>query len=204
MTTPLLALPLSAPFPDALNLGGVKKKRVLLVDTSQAKRELRSEVMRKFGMDVDCAADITEARVRWGAVVYDLVLIDMEKGEGYRDKFCADIRSATPRQRLAFLVGQPEYLANSPNADVELPAPDPHDQIMGELRIALGTDRGDLTQRWGILEASRRISEVRSASVARTQAMRALPAPPRDTEGRPSKRILPATSLDDLLREELR
>jgi CheY-like chemotaxis protein len=199
MITPLLALPLSAPIP-----GDVKKKRVLLVDTSQATRELRSEVMRRFGMEVDCAADITEARLRWREVVYDLVLVDMEKGEGYRDKFCDDLRSATPRQRLAFLVGQPEYLANSPGAEEALPAPSADTQIMGELRIALGTGRGDLTQRWGILEASRRISEVRSASLARTQAMRALPAPPRDTEGRPSKRILPATSLDDLLREELR
>jgi len=197
--TPLLVSPLSPPIP-----GGVKKKRVLLVDTSQATRELRSEVMRKFGIDVDCAADIAEARLRWRAVVYDLVLIDAEKGEGYRDKFCDDIRSATPRQRLAFLVGQPEYLANAPGAEEALPVPAADDQIMGELRIALGTERGDLTQRWGILEASRRISEVRSASLARTQAMRALPVPPRDTEGRPSKRILPAASLDDLLREELR
>jgi hypothetical protein len=34
------ALPLSAPIP-----GGDKKKRVLVVDTSEAKRELRAEVM---------------------------------------------------------------------------------------------------------------------------------------------------------------
>ncbi len=58
MTTPLSpALPLSAPIP-----ARDKKKRVLLVDTSQATRELRAEVMRKLGMDVDCAADIAEAR----------------------------------------------------------------------------------------------------------------------------------------------
>ena len=51
------ALPLSAPIPS-----GDKKRRVLLVDTSQAKRELRAEVMRRLDMDVDCAADIAEAR----------------------------------------------------------------------------------------------------------------------------------------------
>jgi hypothetical protein len=136
----------------------------------------------------------------------------MEKGKGYRDKFCDDVRSATPPQRLAFLVGQPEYLANLPNADEDLLLQNDDgpidgqvdDQIMGELRIALGADRGNLTQRWGILEASRRISAVRSASVARTQAMRALPAPERDSEGRASKRTPTATTLDDLLREELR
>lgn len=199
MTTPLTpASPLSAPIP-----AEVKKKRVLLVDTSQAKRELRAEVMRKFGMDVDCAADIAEARSWWRAALYDLVLINMERGEGYRDQFCDDIRSATPPQRLAFLVGQPKYLAQSPNGEKELPVQNADDQIMGDLRVALAADRGDLTQRWGILEASRRISAVRSTSLARTQAMRALPAPPRDSEGRPSKRTSTATSLDSLLREEL-
>ncbi len=199
MTTPLLALPLPAPIP-----GEVKKKRVLLIDTSQAKRELRAEVMRKFGMDVDCAADIAEARSWWRAALYDLVLINMEKGPGYRDKFCDDIRSATPPQRLAFLVGQPKYLADSPNGHEQLPLQNGGDQIMGDLQLRLAADRGDLTQRWGILEASRRISAVRSKSLARTQAMRTLPAPPRDSEGRPSKRTPAPISLDDLLREELR
>jgi hypothetical protein len=122
---------LSAPIP-----GEVKKKRVLLVDTSQAKRELRAEVMRKFGMDVDCTADV---------------------------------------------------------------------DIGGDMRLALAADRGDPTQqRWGILEASRRISAVPSKSLARTQAMRAFPDLPRDSEGRPSKRTATVTRLDDLLTEELR
>jgi CheY-like chemotaxis protein len=200
MTTPLPpALPLSAPIP-----GAVKKKRVLLIDTSQAKRELRAEVMRKLGMDVDCAADIAEARSWWRAALYDLVLINMEKGLGHRDRFCDEIRSATPPQRLAFLVGQPEYLADSPNEDDESPVQNADDQIVGDLKVAFAADRGDLAQRWGILEASRRISAVRSASLARTQAMRAVPAPPRDSEGRPSKPTTTPTSLDDLLREELR
>ena len=194
----------------------VKRKRVLLVDTSQAKRELRAEVMRKRGIDVDCAADIAEARSWWRAALYDLVLINMDKGRGYRDKFCDDIRSATPPQRLAFLVGQPEYLADLPNADEDqsLQNVDGHidgqiggqidDQVMRDFKLNVAADRADLTQRWGILEASRRISAVRSSSIARTQAMRALPAPARDSEGRPSKRIPTATTLDDLLREELR
>lgn len=189
---------LSSPIPTA-----VKKKRVLLVDTSQAKRELRAEVMRKFCMDVDCAADVDEARSWWRADFYDLVLIDMEKAQGYRDKFCDDIRRAIPRQRLAFLVGQPEYLAASPGADEEMPLQKPDDELFNDLKLALAANRGDMTQRWGILEASRRISAVRSASLARTQAMRVLPALPRDPEGRASKRT-PATVLDDLLREELR
>ena len=198
MNTPLLALPLSAPIPDA-----VKKKRVLLVDTSHAKRDLRAEVLRKLGIDVDSAADIAEARLWWRPALYDLVLINMERGRGQRDKFCEDIRGATPSQRLAFLVGQPEYLADSPNADQELLMEHGDEQAAAASgKVALPADPGDPTQRWGILEASRRISAVRSASVARTNAMRALPPPPRDSEGRASKPT-PST-LDDLLREEFR
>jgi len=149
---------LSTPLPS-----GVKKKRVLLVDASRAKRELRAEVMRKFGMDVDCAANLDEARSWWKADFYDLVLINMENAKGYRDKFCDDIRSATPPQRLAFLVGQPEYLAHSPNGDGESQPQNADDMIEGDMSLALA-GRGDLTQRWGILEASRRISAVRSKS----------------------------------------
>ena len=65
----------------------------------------------KLGIDVDSAADIVEARLGWKPALYDLVLINMERGGGQRDKFCDEVRSATPPQRLAFLVGQPEYLA---------------------------------------------------------------------------------------------
>ena len=199
MSTPLLAVPPSAPIP-----GAGKKKRVLLIDASHAKRELRAEVMRKLGIDVDSAADIVEARVWWKPALYDLVLINMEEGRGQRDKFCDDVRSATPPQRLAFLVGRPEYLADLPNAEEELAVENGDEQDAIRAKNIVATDPGDTTQRWGILEASRRISAVRSASIARTQAMRALPPPPRDSEGRPAKPTTTPTSLDDLLKEELR
>ncbi len=200
MNTPLLALPASAPIPST-----VKKRRVLLIDASHAKRDLRAEVLRKLGTDVDTAADIAEARSWWRPALYDLVLINMEKGRGQRDKFCDDVRSATPPQRLAFLVGGPEYLASSPNADNELKVERGNEQTtIGTAKTIVPADPGDTTQRWGILEASRRISAVRSASVARTQAMRALPPPLRDSEGRPERSAATPTSLDDLLKEELR
>jgi CheY-like chemotaxis protein len=176
-----------------------------LIDTSHAKRVLRTEVMRKFGMDVDCAADMAEARVWWRPALYDLVLINMQEGRGQRDKFCDDLRSATPPQRMAFLVGQPEYLADLPNADQELLMEIRDEQaVMSSAKGTFRADPGNTTQRWGILEASRRIAAVRSASVARTQAMRALPLPPRDSEERPSKATATPSSLDDLLKEELR
>lgn len=195
-----MALPVSSPIPDS-----IKKKRVLLIDTSHATRDLRAEVLRKLGIDVDSASDIVEARVWWKPAFYDLVLINMEKGRGLRDKFCDDVRSATPPQRLAFLVGGPEYLTDSLNQDQEIAMQNSDERAVPYNEKGTTFDGPtDMTQRWGILQASQKISAVRSASVARTQAMRALPPPPRDSEGRPTRSTAMASSLDDLLKKELR
>src|SRR5215470_11193953 len=134
MNTPLLAFPLSPPIP-----GGIKKKRVLLIDASDARRDLRAEVMRKLRIDVDSAADIAGARVWWRPALYDLVLINMEKGRGQRDKFCDDLRCATPPQRLAFLVGRPEYLSDVPHANEEFATENGNEQSA----IATGTSPAD-------------------------------------------------------------
>ena len=72
MTTPVPALPLSTP-----DVNPAKKKRVLLLDTSQTKRDLRADVMRHLGIEVDCAADVLEARCWWRADLYNLVLINV-------------------------------------------------------------------------------------------------------------------------------
>ena len=200
MNTPLLGLPVSTAIPDA-----VRKKRVLLIDTSRAKRDLRAEVMRKLGIDVDSAADIAEARAWWRPALYDLVLVNIAKGRGQRDRFCDDLRSAAPPQRVAFLVGRPDYLADLPNEDQECGSEGRDEQVtMGSAQRVFTADPVDSSQRWGILEASRQISAVRSASIARTQALRALPPPPRDSEGRTAKSSAAPTSLDDLLKEDLR
>jgi len=198
MNTPFPPLPFAAPIPDP-----IKKKRVLLVDVSHGKRDLRAEVLRKRGMDVDSAADIAEARSWWRPALYDLVLINMEAGSGQRDRFCDDLRTAVPPQRLAFLVGQPGYLADLPNPDQETSMESRNEQpAIGSENVTLVANSRNSTQQWSILEASRRISAVRSASIARSNAIRALPPPPRDLETRPSKPT--RTSLNDLLKEELR
>jgi CheY-like chemotaxis protein len=199
MNTPFAGVPFS------VNLAPpARKKRVLLIDASSHMRDLRAEVMRKLGMDVDCAADIVEARCWWKADLYDLVLIDLHKGRGQRDEFCQDVRGAKPPQRLAFFVGGPGYLADVPSENENFALLDTNPQLLiGEAKAALSGNLTNRTQRWGILEASRRISEVRRACTARAQALRELPPLPRDPEGRASKRITSSTTLDDLLREEM-
>ncbi len=158
----------------------LKKKRVLLIDTSRAKRDLRSETMRKMGVEVDCAADISEARCWWRADLYDLM----------------------------FLVGKPEYLATVPTLDPNLSQFSPGDDnaaepgIWNDVKTALATNLSDPpSQRWGILEACRRISAVRSVSEARSKAIRNRPAPPRDSEISQSKRTDEVDILAQMIRE---
>jgi CheY-like chemotaxis protein len=201
VNTPLIGLPLSEPLPSKL-----KNKRVLLVDTSATLRDRRAESMRKLGMEVDCAADISEARSWWRADLYGLVLIDMESGLGHRDKFCDDMRRATPPQQISFLVGKPGYLADAPAAERTRLLPKRAEEApWGDVRAALAADLpGGVSQRWGILEASRRISAVRSLSHARSRATQERPAPIRDLETRELKRVTAESrTLDDLLREEM-
>ncbi len=191
MTTSGLALPLSIPAPAPL-----KRKRVLLVDASAAKRDLRADALKNLGVDVDCACDITEARSWWRADLYNLVLINLEDEMGNRDRFCEDVRGATPPQHLVFLVGKPAYLADSPSADllngdgIAAIESNGRPQVQGEAARVRPTDAAiGASLPWGILEASRRISVVRSASAARTKELRNRPTPPRDLEARFAKNI---------------
>jgi hypothetical protein len=176
MTTPVVGLPLLAS-----EGGAAKKKRVLLLDTSQISRDLRADVMRKLGIEVDCAADVLEARCWWRADLYNLVLINAASETDNRDKFCTDIRSANPPQRIAFFVGGPEYLAAAPHSDE---APVDADSLHKEMIAALlaSSSSPSAQQRWGILEACKKISSVRSLSEARSRVIRETPRPSRWAE----------------------
>ena len=113
MTAITFASPLSGSLSEPL-----QKKRVLLLDTSAHKRELRAEIMRKVGIEVDSGRQTSPRPVPGGEVdLYDLVLVNTHNNQGHRDKFCDDIRAAAPSQRFAFLVGKPEYLSHSPSLD---------------------------------------------------------------------------------------
>jgi CheY-like chemotaxis protein len=178
MTAPIIALPLSIP-----EGGSVKKKRVLLLDTSQTQRDLRAGVMRKLGIEVDCAADVIEARCWWRADLYNLVLISVAGENDTRDKFCTEIRSANPSQQIAFFVGGPEYLAATPHS-YRSPAETGADSLQKKLvaELLAGASATSSHQRWGILEACKRISSVRSVSEARSRALREIPRPSRWAE----------------------
>jgi hypothetical protein len=184
--------------------GAIKRKAVLLVDASPVKRELRTEAMRRLGMDVDCACDIAEARSWWRADLYALVLINLESGLCLWEAFCSDIRAATPPQKTVFLVGKPGYLAESPS-DPGPFAP----ELDSELEIACDAKPAEAVAplnspnvQWGIMEASRRISAVRSVFAARHVALRNRPVQPRDLGEKVPRRYRPLPPLSATPGEE--
>jgi len=186
------------------SLAAPKKKRVLLVDASRSKRDLRSETIRRLGAEVDCAADISEARSWWRPELYDLVLIEAEARKNEIDKFCDDLRRMAPGQQIRFLVGKPGYLAHTQAADPSPGGDKVEDEGNGyEAKVAAaGSEIKAPRQQWGILEACHRISAVRSALDARTRAIRDRPLPPRDSELR-NHRTNGSDPLGELIRQEV-
>ena len=96
----------------AISLRGTYRngKRVLLVDARSARRDVRAEMLRKLGIEVDSASDIHEARIYWRPNYYDLVLLHVENQLAGRDTFCTLMRSASPASQFRFLWASPSIL----------------------------------------------------------------------------------------------
>ncbi|HEY7353372.1 MAG TPA: response regulator [Terriglobales bacterium] len=183
----------------------VRKRRVLLVDSSRVTRDLRSETMRRLGAEVDCAADIAEARCWWRADLYNLVLMNVSASPAQTEKFCDDIRRFMPGQRIMFLVGRPDYLAVAAReCENVTQTADQEDAMSLDCKDKESLSSNGSSQRWGILEACRRISAVRSKMNARTKAMRDRPEPARDSEGARGRHDLEYCLKTPELLEELR
>lgn len=87
-------------------------KRVLVIDPHQRARDVCAGVLRSHGIEVHTAEDLCRARFLWRPRTYDLILFDA-RGHlpGDALDFYREIRRASPRERIVFLVGPPTYLS---------------------------------------------------------------------------------------------
>ena len=147
------------------------RKRILLLATYATKRDLRAKILRKKGIEVDCAADVAEARLLWQADAYNLLLVDVHNDSQNLRAFCDEVRGAKPPQTVAFLVGKPVYLAGSPSPDDGIAVLVEEEQgPWAEMVVALYANAcGALPRRWGFIEASWRIAATRSLKDPRRQ-----------------------------------
>jgi CheY-like chemotaxis protein len=137
-----------------------RKKRVLLVDTNAGMRKQRAAVLRKHSLDVTCASDLGDARLLWRHEWYNLVLIDAGEDSSGALELSREIKEERPGQLLAFLVGEPHYLAATPEPGADgLPhAP----RVSGEMLKTLLTRSSQAPQQRGrFLEVASRILVLR-------------------------------------------
>jgi hypothetical protein len=69
--------------------------------------------MRELGAEVDCAANAATAVSRCQTGSYNLVLVNLGHDLLEAERLAARIKAGNPRQRVAFLVGSPRYVASS-------------------------------------------------------------------------------------------
>ena len=125
-------------------------KKILLVVANLSSRNLRANVFRTLGVDVVCAAHLSDARDLWHPDVYDLVRFDMNGDSDEEIRFSAEMKSEFPAQSVVWLVGAPEFLSQEPLPDRRLALSTPfHDS----LRQMLANACEALPHRGGFLEA---------------------------------------------------
>jgi hypothetical protein len=99
----------------------------------------------------------------WQADSYNLVLMDVKREPRNVEDFCTEMAGAKPPQRMAFLVGKPEYLGKVPGVADDLYHDPTRNGLWSEMVASLFTSACELLpQRYGFLEASWRIAATRS------------------------------------------
>jgi len=141
------------------------RKSVLLIDTRGVKRELRANVMRDRGLDVDCANLIPKARALWTLNRYDIVLMDFRNDSGHGMELYTEMKGTHPAQKMAFFVGKPRHWAYSPDAVLGDDLPQTAIAIPATaktLSLMLTQACDALPYRGGVREATLRILAARS------------------------------------------
>ena len=127
-----------------------KAKRILLMVTNRSRRNLRATVYRNAGMEVICATHIGDARELWHPKAYDLVLFDVGSDLEGSVTLCADMKAECPGQKVAWLVGGPEFLSGRPRSSgaTSTACGDNVRQLMANACEALPRRGGFLEARW--------------------------------------------------------
>lgn len=93
-----------------MNFSMNDRRRVLLIDRDSLKRQIRAAVLRNCEVEVHTANDIADAGQLWTRCSYDLVLFAAQEQSEEALLLCDELRKSKPRQRIALLVGAPQYV----------------------------------------------------------------------------------------------
>lgn len=86
------------------------RRKVLLIDRDSLKQHLRAVALRNCEVEVHTASNINDASRLWTKYSYDLVLLAAEENSEEAALVCDELRKSKRRQRIALLVGAPQYV----------------------------------------------------------------------------------------------
>jgi CheY-like chemotaxis protein len=101
------------------------RRTVLLIDQDSRKQKLRATMLRGMEIEVHAADTIDRAESLWRSGTYDLILVAAEQKADDSYLLSARIRLARPDQRIALLVGPPNYIRELPGAARSIRKPNP-------------------------------------------------------------------------------
>lgn len=136
------------------------KNRVLLVDASQPRRQMRASGMRLRGVVVECAGTGDEARSAWKLGSHELVLIEFRDGGADLYEFYRHVLTSSTVQKFGFYTAHSPYITSSFSDRVDEDDESAH-LPGGELQSLLHKGAPSARFRGGIPEAARRIAAIR-------------------------------------------
>jgi response regulator RpfG family c-di-GMP phosphodiesterase len=87
-----------------------EQRRVLLIDANGVRRNLRTDALRSWEIEVDPTDRIAEGIQLLRMNSYQLVLLAAQANSPEATALCEALRVVRPKQRAALLIGAPEYL----------------------------------------------------------------------------------------------
>jgi len=93
-----------------MNFSPNTSPRVLLIDCNSLKRQVRASALRSYEIEVHTADSFADATYLWTRCSYDLVLFAAQEQEQEALLLCGELKKSRPKQRIALLVGAPQYV----------------------------------------------------------------------------------------------
>jgi len=100
--------------------------RILLIDCNSLKRQIRASVLRSYEVEVHTADNLADAGYLWTRCSYDLVLFATQEHSEEAVLLCGELRKSKPKQRIALLVGAPQYVrevGRKQSQPIDVPCP---------------------------------------------------------------------------------
>jgi response regulator RpfG family c-di-GMP phosphodiesterase len=86
------------------------QRRVLLIDHDSRRQQLRAAALRNSEIEVHPASSVDDASRLFSRRSYDLVLLAAEEDSEEATMLSNELKKSKARQRVALLVGAPEYI----------------------------------------------------------------------------------------------